>query len=229
MRVRPVPRPPLSFISITELFIGDFHGMGGAIRARSAASAPSTRAAIEQGGIDLPRREREREGERKERETIGARRGAALRRPPRGGEASARVTRAKAREEGSTRGREREQERRLDASDGVDVDVAAVVALLKLKPTLLVVAVHRRVVDHDALRELPERLELARLVGRVLEDNVALVVLLVAERDEDDVARGDPNLLPHLSADVALARRAVEALRLEAPVAEHAEHLRVLC
>ena len=50
------------------------------------------------------------------------------------------------------------------------------------------------------------------LVGRVLEDNVALLVLVLAQRHEDDVAVVDPDLFPQLSADQAETLDAVEAL-----------------
>ena len=51
------------------------------------------------------------------------------------------------------------------------------------------------------------------LVGRVLEDHVALLVLVLAQRDQDDVAVVDPDLFPELAADQAETLDAVEALR----------------
>ena len=57
--------------------------------------------------------------------------------------------------------------------------------------------------------------------GRVLENDVALLVLVVTERQQDDVALVNPHLLPELAADVAKAAGAVEALGLEAAVAQH--------
>ena len=62
----------------------------------------------------------------------------------------------------------------------------------------------------------------------VLVDDVALVVLEIAQAAEHDVAGAHPDLLAHLSADVAEARGAVEAVALAAAVAEHANHLGVL-
>src|SRR5690349_13669086 len=62
----------------------------------------------------------------------------------------------------------------------------------------------------------------------VLHDDVALLVLVVAQGQQDDVALVDPDLLPQLAADVGEAAGAVEALRLQAPVAKHLDHLRVL-
>ena len=41
--------------------------------------------------------------------------------------------------------------------------------------------------------------------------------------------RVHPHLLAHLASDVAQALHAVDALRLEAAVPKHAQHLRVLC
>ena len=86
----------------------------------------------------------------------------------------------------------------------------------------------RRLVDPQALRQLPVRLERARLLGAVLEDHVRLAVLVVAQADEHDVAGVDPDLLAHLAADVREALDAVDALRVEAVVAEHLEDLGVL-
>jgi hypothetical protein len=52
----------------------------------------------------------------------------------------------------------------------------------------------------------------AGLVGRVLENHVALLVLVLAQRDKDDVAVVDPDLFPQLAADETEALDAVEAL-----------------
>jgi hypothetical protein len=51
------------------------------------------------------------------------------------------------------------------------------------------------------------------LIGGVLEDNVALLVLVLAQRDQDDVAVVDPDLFPELAADQAEALDTVEALQ----------------
>lgn len=56
------------------------------------------------------------------------------------------------------------------------------------------------------------RVQRTGLVGRVLEDHVALLVLVLAQRDEDDVAVVDPDLLPQLAADQAETLDAVKAL-----------------
>lgn len=50
------------------------------------------------------------------------------------------------------------------------------------------------------------------LVGGVLQDNIALLVLVLAEGDKDDVSVVDPDLFPELSADQAEALDAIEAL-----------------
>ena len=50
------------------------------------------------------------------------------------------------------------------------------------------------------------------LVGGVLEDHVALLVLVLAQRNEDDVAVVDPNLFPELASDQAETLDTVEAL-----------------
>jgi hypothetical protein len=55
------------------------------------------------------------------------------------------------------------------------------------------------------------------LICGVLEDDVGLVVLVVAQRDQDDVAVVDPNLFPELAADQAETLRTVEALAMGSP------------
>jgi hypothetical protein len=67
----------------------------------------------------------------------------------------------------------------------------------------------------------------ARLTG-VLHDDVALLVLVVTQGQQDDVALVDPDLLPQLAADMCEAARAVEALGLETAVAEHLDDLGIL-
>ena len=88
--------------------------------------------------------------------------------------------------------------------------------------------IDRRLVDPGRLRQLSVLLQVARLVGAVLVDDVDLLVLEVALADENDVAGRNPNLLAHLAADVAEAGHAVEAEALAAAVAEHLDHLGVL-
>lgn len=127
------------------------------------------------------------------------------------------------------------------ALDVVDVDILAagsalavglgVAVLVELEAAVALVAGAVRVglVDLGALGQLAVGLEGAGLVGRVLEDHVALLVLVVAQREQDDVAVVDPHLLAQLAADVGQSLRSVEALRLEAAVAEHLDYLGVLC
>ena len=99
--------------------------------------------------------------------------------------------------------------------DVVDVDLllaagAAVVGLLlrvglaELEVGLAVLALAEAIglVDLGVLGQLAVRLEGAGLVGRVLEDDVALAVLEFAQREEDDVALVDPDLLAHLATDL---------------------------
>lgn len=88
--------------------------------------------------------------------------------------------------------------------------------------------IDRRLVDPGRLRQLSVLLQVARLVGAVLVDDVDLLVLEVALANEDDVTGRNPNLLAHLAADVAEAGHAVEAEALAAAVAEHLDHLGVL-
>ena len=50
------------------------------------------------------------------------------------------------------------------------------------------------------------------LISRVLENDVSLLVLVLAERDENDVAVVDPDLFPELATDETKTLDAVEAL-----------------
>lgn len=84
----------------------------------------------------------------------------------------------------------------------VELEVAVPVAFLAVGVCL---------VDLRALGEFAVGLQGAGLVGGVLEDHVALLVLVVAERQQDDVALVDPDLLAQLAADVGQALGAVEA------------------
>ena len=86
----------------------------------------------------------------------------------------------------------------------------------------------RRLVDPQALRQLPVRLERPRLLGAVLQNDVGLSVLVVPQPDQHHVAGVDPDLFAHLAADVREALDAVDALGVEAVVAEHLEDLGVL-
>lgn len=99
--------------------------------------------------------------------------------------------------------------------DVVDVDFllaagAAIIGLLlrvglaELEVGLAVLALAEAIglVDLGVLGQLAVRLEGAGLVGRVLEDDVALAVLEFAQREEDDIALVDPDLLAHLAADL---------------------------
>jgi hypothetical protein len=62
---------------------------------------------------------------------------------------------------------------------------------------------------------------------RVLHDDIALLVLVVSQTEQDDIALVDPDLLPQLAADMCEAARAVEALGLETAVSEHLDDLGV--
>ena len=51
--------------------------------------------------------------------------------------------------------------------------------------------------------------------------------MVVAQREQDDVALVDPDLLPQLAADMGEAAGAVEALGFQAAVSEHLYYLGV--
>ena len=82
-----------------------------------------------------------------------------------------------------------------------------------------------RLIDLRRLRQLPIRLQTPRLVRTVLEYDVPLLVLIVPQRQQYDVALVDPDFLPEFAADVREALFAVEAEGFETAVAEHFDDL----
>ena len=62
---------------------------------------------------------------------------------------------------------------------------------------------------------------------RVLHDDIALLVLVVSERQEDNITLVDPDLLPQLAADMGETAGAVEALGFQTTVSEHLDDLGV--
>jgi len=117
--------------------------------------------------------------------------------------------------------------------DSVDVgDVVVVVTgchLLEVDAVVhLFVSEGDGLVDLDGLRELAVRLEVTRLVRRVLENDVGLGVLVVPQANQDDVGLGDPHLFPELAPDVAQTLNSVEAHGRQTAVTQHLGHLSVL-
>lgn len=146
----------------------------------------------------------------------------------------------------------------MSGLDVVDVEllalvvavVAVVAVLVELEADALValVAVRVRLVDLCVFGELAVGLQtsgfvceggrLARLcaesgyggrTGRVLENHVTLLVLVITEGEQDDVALIYPHLLPELSSNVPQSPRAVEALRFQAAVAQHLCRVSLWC
>jgi len=117
--------------------------------------------------------------------------------------------------------------------DSVDVgDVIVVVTgchLLEVDAVVhLFVSEGDGLVDLDGLGELAVRLEVARLVRRVLENDVGLGVLVVPQANQDDVGLSDPHLFPQLPTDVAQTLNSVEAHSRQTTVTQHLGHLGVL-
>lgn len=57
-----------------------------------------------------------------------------------------------------------------------------------------------------------ENIQRTSLISRVLKDDVSLLVLVLSERDENDVAVVNPDLFPELATDETETLDAVEAL-----------------
>ena len=122
--------------------------------------------------------------------------------------------------------------------DLVDIDLLAALAIhilvLRLAPVLVeleiavalaLLAIRVRLVNLGTLGQLAVGLQASCLVGTVLEDDVAFLILVVAQREQDDVALVDPDLLAELASDVCEPFRAVEAEGLEASVSKHFQDL----
>ena len=62
---------------------------------------------------------------------------------------------------------------------------------------------------------------------RVLHNNITLLVLVVSQRQQDNVTLVDPDLLPQLAADMGETAGAVEALGFQTTVSEHLDDLGV--
>ena len=84
-----------------------------------------------------------------------------------------------------------------------------------------------RLVDLRRLRQLLVSLQTPRLVRTVLENDIPLLVLIVPQAEQDDVALVYPHFFPQLASDVGEAFFAVEAEGFQAAVAQHFEHLGV--
>lgn len=76
-------------------------------------------------------------------------------------------------------------------------------------------------VDVQVLRNLALGLELPDFVGKVFQDNVALLVLELSEAAHDEVTHADPDLLFHFSTDMTDAFDFVEATDEDSTVTQH--------
>ena len=77
--------------------------------------------------------------------------------------------------------------------------------------------------------QLAVDLQVSRLVGGVLQHYVCLAVLVLPQANQNDVADTNPHLLAHLAANVTQPLHTIVAVRVQAAVAEHLQHLGVLC
>lgn len=100
--------------------------------------------------------------------------------------------------------------------------------LIKLKADILLALIRVCLVNLGVLWQLAVRFQTARLLSRVLHDDVGLGILVLAQTQENDIAIVDPHLLPQLAANVAKSRLTIKAKGLKTAIAEHLGHLRVL-
>lgn len=114
----------------------------------------------------------------------------------------------------------------------VDIDFLLILALAVLVELDVVLetlgAVGIGFVDLGVLGQLAVGLQGTGLIGGVLHDNITLLVLVVTEREENDVTLVDPDLLAELSTDVSKTLLTVEAKSLKTTVTKHLHDLSVL-
>lgn len=97
----------------------------------------------------------------------------------------------------------------------VDIDLLLVLAFAVLVELDVVVQAFTTVgiglVDLGVLGQLAVGLKRTGLVGGVLHDNITFLVLVVTEREENDITLVDPDLLAELATNVGQTLLAVEA------------------
>lgn len=115
--------------------------------------------------------------------------------------------------------------------DLVDIDVLLILAFTVLVELDVVletfVAIGVGLVDLGALWELAVGFQATSLIGVVLEDDISLLVLVVSQREQDDVSLVDPDLLPQLASNVRQTLLAIEAQGLQTAVTQHLHDLRI--
>lgn len=113
----------------------------------------------------------------------------------------------------------------------VDIDFLLVLALAVLVELDVVLEARLAegvgLVDLGVLGQLTVGLQATGLVGGVLHDNITLLVLVVTEREKDDITLVDPDLLAKLATNVSQTLLAVEAQGLQTTITEHLHDLRV--
>merc|ERR1719507_2777135 len=80
-------------------------------------------------------------------------------------------------------------------------------------------------VDFDSFRELTVRLQVSRLVSRVLQNDVSSGILIVSKADQDNVRLINPDFLAQLSTNVTETLDTIEAHSLKATITQHFDHL----
>merc|ERR1719220_2537961 len=83
-------------------------------------------------------------------------------------------------------------------------------------------------VDLDSFWELTVRLQVSRLVSRVLENDVSSGIVIVSKADQDNVRLINPDFLAQLSTNVTETLDTIEAHSLKATIAQHFDHLGIL-
>mmetsp|Transcript_24333 Transcript_24333/g.36918 ORF Transcript_24333/g.36918 Transcript_24333/m.36918 type:complete len:204 (-) Transcript_24333:9-620(-) len=118
-----------------------------------------------------------------------------------------------------------DRQRTDSPSEGANLDVINIIDLVDEVNGIAVASLvlQVRFVNFHVIGKFAILLQLTSLIGSVLSDDVALFVLEVSKRDQDDVTQVDPDLLSHLASNVAQTLGAVTALNLASAVAQHAK------
>ncbi|OUS46267.1 vacuolar sorting protein VPS36 [Ostreococcus tauri] len=94
----------------------------------------------------------------------------------------------------------------LDVVDVIEIEEVVVFVSLFFETV--------RIVHAERLRKFAVRLQGARFIGQVFQDDIRLFILEVPQAQEDDVPGVHPHLLAHFTANVTQPLHPVDALRL---------------
>lgn len=114
----------------------------------------------------------------------------------------------------------------------VDIDFLLILTLAVLVELDVVIetiiGVSVGLVDLGVLGKFTVGLQTAGLIGGILHDNITLLILVITEREQNDITLVDPDLLAELATNVGQTLLAIEAKSLKATVTQHLHNLSIL-